>query len=76
MGLTPQDGVTFIRYTESAVLGMMAYLFLTDATVGQNAIARCASRWGAGLRGGAKPRRRTLRRALRRRAGPCAGGSR
>jgi hypothetical protein len=39
---TADDGVTFIRYTESAVLGLMAYLFLTDTTVGRNAIARFA----------------------------------
>jgi hypothetical protein len=42
MSLTAHDGITFIRYTESAVLGLMAYLFLTDMTVGRNAIARFA----------------------------------
>ena len=43
MGLHAGDGVTFIRYMESGILGLMAYLFLTDATVGQNKIAR--SEW-------------------------------
>ena len=40
MGFEAADGATFIRYTESAVLGLMAYLFLTDTTVGRNALAR------------------------------------
>jgi hypothetical protein len=43
MGLTAADGVTFIRYMESGILALMAYLFLTDISVGQNRIARFAT---------------------------------
>ena len=46
MGLTAADGVTFIRYMESGILALMAYLFLTDISVGQNRIARFATSLG------------------------------
>ena len=45
MAFTAEDAVTFIRYAESGILGFMSYLFLTDTTVGQNAIARYAACW-------------------------------
>ena len=40
MVLTAVDGTVFIRYSESALLGMMAYIFLTDMTIGKDQIAR------------------------------------
>ena len=52
MGFTAEDAVTFIRYTESGILGFMAYLFLTDATVGQNAVARYVGLVGGDTRDG------------------------
>jgi hypothetical protein len=35
-----EDGIQFISFMESLFFGLMAYLFLTDMTIGQNNIAR------------------------------------